>query len=268
MKVLVTGGAGFIGSAVCRELERRDITAIPVDRANGTNILTDPLPDGDGVIHLAGVLGTAELFDTPDTAVEVNVKGTLRVLEWAAVEKSPYVGITMPVNSGWVNVYTATKAASQILASAWHRHHGVPVSHVRAYNAFGPGQHTGSPFKIIPTFAHEAYHGRPIPIWGSGEQTADLVYVEDIARMLVDALAYGDDQVFDAGTGQAQTVNNIATRVLEITGSRAGVVHLPMRLGEDPDTKIIAEGEGWATLGWQPEFFDGDLVETVESYRP
>jgi hypothetical protein len=96
-------------------------------------------------------------------------------------------------------VYTATKVAATRLASAYHHTHGLPVSHVRAFNAFGPGQAhgPGHPQKIIPTFAVEAWAGRPIPIWGDGNQTVDLIHTSDLARMLVDAIDHGDDVTFD-----------------------------------------------------------------------
>jgi len=84
------------------------------------------------------------------------------------------------------------------MATAWHHAYDVGVSHVRAYNAYGPGQAygPGHPQKILPTFARAAWEGRPIPIWGDGEQTVDLVHSDDVARMLVDALRFNDDAMF------------------------------------------------------------------------
>jgi nucleoside-diphosphate-sugar epimerase len=84
--------------------------------------------------------------------------------------------------------------------------------------------------------------------------------------MLVDAVDFGDDEIFDGGTAQAFTVNEIAEMVLDITGSKAGIEYLPMRRGETP-THIRATGSGWADLGWQPEFVYSQLVDTVVSYR-
>jgi len=216
------------------------------------------------VIHLAGVLGTAELFDDPGYAIDVNVKGALRILQAAQEFGLAYVGITMP--PVWENVYQATKTAAKSLASAWHRHYGIPVSHVRAYNVFGPGQKVGVPQKIVPTFAARAWSQLPIPIWGDGTQRVDLVYVEDVAKMLVDAIAFGHDEVFDAGTGEAKTVNEVAVEVNRIAGSQAGVEYLPMRKGEHGDG-VLASGEGWDLLGWHPSFREEDFTFTVETYE-
>jgi len=144
---------------------------------------------------------------------------------------------------------------------------------VRAFNAFGPGQAhgPGHPQKIIPTFAHNAWRGIPIPVWGDGEQTVDLIHTTDLSRLLVGALAYGDDDVFDGGTGQAFTVNEVIEMVETIVVANGGpysvkVDHLPMRRGEVP-TNIVATGEGWEKL-YKPHFRFDDLRDTVLSYRP
>jgi len=270
MKVAVTGGRGFIGAAVGRELEARGHVFTPIDRIDGHDVREPstwgPLL-GDAVIHLAGVLGTAELFDNPYLAVDVNVVGALTVLEEAVSRGGlRYVGITMP--DVFPSVYTATKVCADRLATAYHRAFGVPVSRVRAFNAYGPGQAhgPGHPQKIIPTFATLAWRGEPIPIWGDGEQTVDLVHTDDLARMLVDALDHGDDAVFDGGTGHAWTVNQVAEAVLEITGSEAGIEYLPMRAGEIA-TAIVAKGDGWDRLSWRPIHDHEKFIAAVESYR-
>jgi UDP-glucose 4-epimerase len=272
VKVVVTGGNGFIGRATCAALAEAGHVPLMFDRSVGQDVLdgrqvAELVGEARAVIHLAGVLGTAELFDNPMEALAVNAGGTMNVLSACAQSGARFVGISMP-ESGWANVYAATKACSRMLASAWHRHYGVPTAHVTAYNAFGPGQHVGSPQKISPTFADRAWRGLPIPVWGSGEQTVDLVHTDDIARMLVAALAFGDDDTFDAGTGRAVTVNQVAEFVLAVTGSDAGIEYLPMRLGEDADTNIVAKGAGWERLGWRPEFSWERLVQVVAAYRP
>jgi UDP-glucose 4-epimerase len=265
--VAVTGGGGFIGRAVCRELHARGHRSQTFDLPYGdVRSLRSLGPGVDAVIHLAGVLGTHELFDAVHNAIDINVTGTANVLEAARRAGARYVGISMP--AVFPSVYTATKLAAAGLERAYHHTYGLPVSRVRAFNAFGAGQKHGAthPQKILPTFAVEAWAGRPIPIWGDGEQTVDLVHVDDLARLLVDALGHGDDVTFDGGTGQAHTVNEVADMVLEITGSTAGVEHLPMRRGEIP-TRIAATGDGWERLDWKPTFDLARFEETVAAYR-
>lgn len=266
MRVAVTGGRGFLGRYVTGELVGRDHEPVVLDHADdGWDVRTDPIPPVDAVIHLAGVLGTAELFDHPLTAVSVNVNGTLAVLQQCEALGAAYVGITMP--SVWANPYQATKRCAFDLASAWHQHRGLAVSHVRAFNVYGPGQKLGPVQKMVPTFAHNAWRDVPLPIWGDGTQQVDLVYAGDVARMLVDALDYGEGEVFDAGTGEGMSVLGVADIVLMIAGGTVmSVEFLPMRAGETP-TKVTADGAGWDLLGWHPAFDAAALRHTVESYR-
>ena len=271
MKVAVTGGAGFLGAATIKELESRGHEAWSFDRQNGHNILgpLDMLKGAQVVIHLAGLLGTTELFDNPQQAVTANVGGALRILEWCVDNEASYVGITMP-DSSWANVYQATKLCAMRLATAWHRNFHIGVSHVRAFNAYGPGQKHGAghPQKIIPHFATSAWSGEALTIWGSGKQTVDLVHADDVAKTLADAIVFMNDEILDAGTGTAVTVNEVAKFINRVTGNQAGVIHLPMREGEEPETNIVAKGEGWGAMGWKPEFSWDRLQETVDWYKP
>lgn len=269
-RVAVTGGAGFIGKHVCWELYKRDIETVVIDSSTGGDVLDPDLADllagCQGVIHLAGILGTAELFDEPTRAAHVNVVGTANVLSACHKVGAGYVGITMP--QVWDSLYQATKAGASAIARSYRIHMGVPVSHVRAFNAYGKGQKVGSPQKIIPTFADHAYRREPIPVWGSGKQLVDLVHARDVARMLVSALSFGDLEVFDAGTGVGVSVEEVALFVNQVAGSDAGIAYLPMRAGEHPDTKVVAKAEGWELLDWRPGFSWSHVAEVVETYKP
>ena len=238
MNVLVTGGDGFIGRAVCAALKAEGIESVPVDRASGIDILTDKLPDADGVIHLAGVLGTAELFETIDTAVDVNIKGTVRVLEWCARRGAKYVGITMP--QVWSNPYQATKACGMSLAEAYGTRFDFPVTHVCAFNVYGPGQKVHGVQKILPTFASRSWNREPMPVWGSGNQKVDLIHVEDVAATLVDAFSSHRTGMYDeAGSGTPLTVLYVARMVGEITRCST-VEFLPLRAGETNELGVVA----------------------------
>jgi UDP-glucose 4-epimerase len=282
MKIAITGGAGFIGAYVLRYAEAagHDVVVFDSDyRGNKLDVrhMDEVIAGLDGaahVIHLAGVLGTHELFDNPRLAVEVNISGTLNVLEWCRHNSAGYTGILMP--DAFPSIYTATKIAAARLATVYHHEYGIPVSHVRAFNAHGAGQKhgPGHPQKILPTFATKAWAGEPLPVWGDGTQTVDLVTADDLGRMLVDATKFGNDDVFDGGTGHALTVNEVAKFVVNYAHNHFDqqddlslLQHLPMRRGEVP-THIVATGEGWERLGWHPSFSWHDVAATVDSYRP
>ncbi|WP_329601275.1 NAD(P)-dependent oxidoreductase [Salinispora arenicola] len=269
-RVVVTGGRGFIGQAAARALINRGyqpaIYDLPDADVRDGKAIRAAMEGSHAVIHLAGVLGTHELFDAIDLAIDINVKGATRVLEAVKDCGARYVGLTLP--AVFPSVYAATKGAAVAMERAFHHTYGVPVSRVLAFNAYGPAQKhgPGNPQKILPTFAVEAWANRPIPIWGDGSQTVDLVHVDDLGDLLVDAIGHGDNFTLDGGTGKAVSVNDLANFVIEVTGSTAGVRHMPMRRGEVP-TEIVATGQGWDRIDWRPQLDWDRVAESVESYR-
>ncbi len=267
MRVVVTGGAGFIGNRVVARLVEQGYEPVVFDRSTGRDILIDAFPAADTMIHLAGVLGTSELFDDPETAVDINIRGTVRVLEACRRNGASYVGITM--HHEFPSIYTACKIACERLADAYHHAYGIGVSHVRAYNAYGPGQKHGAghPRKLIPTFAAAAWENKPLEVWGDGTQTVDLIHVDQLAWMLVDAVRITDGRVLEGGTATPIMVTDIAEFIVEATGSDSPIVYQPMRRGETPSL-ICADATGWRDLDWTPTFSWDDLRETVLSYEP
>lgn len=273
--VLVTGSRGFIGRAVVARLLAIGADVVPYDLPESD--IRDPeaaleaVRRVDAVIHLAGVLGTHELFDCPGVAVDVNIHGSLNMMWACAQYDKQYTGITMP--QVFPSIYTATKVATTSLADALHHSMNLRCSHVRAFNAFGPGQAhgPGHPQKIIPTFAVKAWSGEPLPVWGDGMQTVDLIYTDDLASILVYAARFGGNQVFDGGTGAGKTVLQAAFDVCQIVGIDPVIEFLPMRRGEIP-TQIVAQREGWGVI---PESilprsrnYLAQLQDTVMSYKP
>jgi UDP-glucose 4-epimerase len=268
MKIAITGGRGFIGSAVAdwAEIAGHDVSFF--DRRDGNDILgpLDALDGAEAVIHLAGVLGTLELFDTVEEAVRINVEGSARIMNWCLEHDAQYTGILVPFV--FPSIYCVTKRAAADLATVLHSQRGLKVSHVTAFNAHGPGQAygPGHPQKFGPTFSIHGWNNRPLPVWGDGSALVDAIPVVQVARMLVDAVDHSDNVVFDGGTGTTVTIGEIAEFVLKVTGSTAGIEYLPMRIGETP-TNVAAIGRGWDRLDWRPEFSFDALRETIEWYR-
>jgi UDP-glucose 4-epimerase len=280
VRIAVTGAAGFIGSAVGRVAAERGHEIVPIDRAHGLDILSDDAPRHvkgcDALLHLAGVLGTSELFDEIDTAIDVNIKGTRRMLHAAHEADAAFVGITMP--DCWPSsIYQATKLAGKRIAHAYHDAVGLRVTQCRTFNVYGPGQAVGPghPQKIIPTFASRSWARQPMPIWGTGANTVDLVHVDDVAASLVRACegtARGEDEFgncdeWDIGTGHQMTVLDVAHAVSDVTG--CGLVEfLPMRLGETHDTFLAATQFGPLLRGKRVADDVERFRSAVEHYRP
>jgi UDP-glucose 4-epimerase len=221
----------------------------------------------DAVIHLAGILGTDELFDNIYNAIDINIIGAVNVMNGCVEHGAKYIGVTML--SVFPSIYTATKVSVQRFATAYNHSKGLPVTHVQAFNAYGPRQAHGEghPRKIIPAFSVEGWRNEPLKIWGDGNQIVDLIYVNDVANVFLEALdAPGNDELIDAGTGVGMTVNDVASFIINVTGSTAGVEYLPMRRGEIP-TEVVSQREGWEYLSNPPKFDEPSLIKTITAYR-
>jgi UDP-glucose 4-epimerase len=268
--VLVTGGNGFIGRYVVEELLARgyevhvldtrsrvtegDATLVFGDIRDATTV-NEAVAHADGVVHLAGVLGTQETIQNPRPAAETNILGALNLLEAVAHYRTPMVNIA--VGNWWMNnTYSITKSTVERFVTMMNKNRGTAVTTVRALNAYGPRQGAAHPFgpskirKIMPSFICRALSGQPIEIYGDGTQIMDMVYVSDVAKTLVSALEWTAtngpyEGVLEAGSGVPTTVNDIAAAVVseveKVTGVKVGVTHLPMRPGEDANSIVLGD---------------------------
>jgi len=281
--VLVTGGSGFIGGYVVDELRRIGASPVILDRQRGGRSYRAPTILGDvrdrvavetavhgmaGVIHLAGLLGTQETVRHATASVETNITGTLHVLDAALEYDIPTVVIS--VGNWWMNnSYSISKHCAERFALMYRHELGAKVSVVRALNAYGPGQKTEPVRKIIPSFATRALVGLPVQVYGDGEQVMDMVYVGDVAAILVRALVEMPDVLIEAGTGRPTTVNEIADAVIGSAG-QGSVEHLPMRPGEEPGATVLADTSTLAAVGWSEDrltTLEDAIGPAVDYYR-
>lgn len=271
-RVAVTGSSGFIGSAVVRELTRRGTRVIPFDHpkdVRDVDELRACLRTADGVIHLAGALGTSEIFGNEAGAVATNIGGAVNVYDVASDLDIPVVQIGTG-HKGQPNPYAITKACAEDLGLARARYADAKINVVRAYHVYGPGQKAIPPWgkstvrKMVPTFICQALADIPLEIYGTGEQLIDLVYVDDVAEVLVDALEGPYGQLIEAGTGKPTSVTDAAWDVLRAAhGSAFGrtVKLCPMRPGEPEDATVVA-GSPRCSNPWPYK-----LAETIDHYR-
>ena len=294
MKVLVTGGAGFIGQYVCEELENRGHNpvifdhydrggyAFPVilgDVRDGAAV-TEAMAHVEGWIHLAAVLGTQETIQNPTPAAESNINGGLNMLEAAAQYETP--GVYIGVGNHWMqNTYSISKTCVERFVHMFNAERGTRVNIVRAMNAYGPRQRAAPPYgssrvrKITPAFACRALAGEPVEVYGDGGQVSEMVYVGDVAKALVIALEKAEqgivfDRAVEVGRDEGITVQEFAQLVIDSAGSDSKIVNIPMRPGETPGATVKSDAETLALVDMSADellpLAEG-LARTVEYFR-
>ena len=281
MKILVTGGNGFIGSHLVALLRAKGHETLVFDRAwmeepvflgdvRDRTAVSEAVYKTDAVIHLAAILGTQETVDNPSPAAETNILGALNV--FAACREHNRPGVYITVGNRWMNnPYAITKDCSRRFAMMYNREHGTRIAIVRALNVYGPGQSSWPIRKIIPTFIMAALQDRPLEVYGDGEQRMDMIYIDDAVEILARALLVDHgkyDSVFEAGTGIVPTVNEIACAVIAACDSSSPIVYLPMRPGEPPNSTVAGDPSTLAPLRFNSFVpFNIGLARTVEWYR-
>jgi UDP-glucose 4-epimerase len=302
MRVLITGGAGFIGSHLAVALQKRAAVRI-VDnlrtgdrrRLEGRNVdfvqasvldtaaLRSAMSGADVVFHLAAMVGVQESMDNPRGCIETNVIGTFNVLEAAAdagVPKlvfassaaiyggEPPVPTPETTSPSPKSPYAMSKLDGEYLCEMFLREERLKTVTLRFFNVFGPGQDPASPYAAaVPTFIRRAICGEEVTIFGDGEQTRDFVYVEDIVSSLLFVAENSDlTGTYNCGYGHQTTINAIANRILALTQSESRLIHLPARLGDVRHS--CASTERLHACGWRPvSGLEEGLRETVEAVR-
>jgi UDP-glucose 4-epimerase len=298
-KVLVTGGAGFIGSNVAQLVHqatgarvivfdnlssgfRTNLDALTVEFIEGdvcdAAAVRTAMEGCDTVFHLAASVGNKRSIDHPIRDAEVNVLGTLRVLEaarHAGVKKVVYsssAGIfgelkTLPIREDHPiepdSPYGATKLGGEKLCLAYAKLYPLACVCLRYFNVYGVNQRYDAYGNVIPIFAHRVLNGEPITIFGDGEQTRDFVSVRDVAQAnLRAALAEGLSGAFNIASGTRITINRLAELVADASGETPVVQHAPPRAG-DVRHSLADISAARAAFGYAPEV---DLENGLREY--
>ena len=289
-KALVTGGAGFIGSNVARLLSEEGFDVVALDnlatgyRENLEGIARVRLVEGDVrdaravgrategaevVFHLAASVGNTRSIENPVEDSEVNVIGTLRVLEAAR-----RAGVRKVVCSSSAAIfgelkelpigeehpcepdtpYGVSKLAEEKQCLAYAKlYDDLEAVCLRYFNVYGTNQRYDAYGNVIPIFAHRMLRGEPLTVYGDGEQTRDFVNVRDVARAnLSAARALGVSGAFNVASGESVTVNRLVELMRAASGIEAEVTHAPPRKGDvrHSRARITAAREAF---GYGPE---------------
>ena len=287
-KVLVTGGAGFIGSNLARLLldEGREVTiydnlssgyrqnveAMPGARfvegdVRDAERLTEAMRGADTVFHLAASVGNTRSIEHPVDDSEINVIGTLRVLEAArslGVRKvvfSSSAGIFgelkfLPIREDHPvepdSPYGASKLAAEKMCLAYSKLYELEAVALRYFNVYGVNQRYDAYGNCIPIFAHRMLRGETVTIFGDGEQTRDFVNVRDVARAnLLASEARGVSGAFNVASATSITINRLVELMSEASGLRPEVVYGPPRKGDVRHSRADITAAR-ASLGFEP----------------
>ena len=303
--VLVTGGAGFIGSNLCQELANRHNRVIilddlsigkkknvdqligdKVDFAKGsvTNLpLLQNLFQGvDYVFHLAAIPSVPRSVENPLASHHVNITGTLNVLIAARdnkVEKVVYASSssvygdtpTLPKKEDMIpnpqSPYAVSKLAGEYYCQVFQQVYNLNTVCLRYFNVYGPRQDPDSQYAaVIPRFISRTLQGKSPIIFGDGEQTRDFTFVKDAVAANTLAMENDVTGVFNVGTGSRITINELAKLVINIVGENIEPIHQKPRPGDISHS--LADISKAIQIGYNPKQSVGEaLKETVKWFE-
>jgi UDP-glucose 4-epimerase len=304
VRVLVTGGAGFIGANLCRALVDQgddvrvlddlstgrlgNLDGLAVDLVEGSVVDADLVAraagDVDRIVHLAARASVPRSIAEPVAAHEVNVTGTIAVLEAARARDVPVVLASSSSVYGDTEVspkheglpvaprspYAASKLAAEGYALAWQVAYGLPVLALRFFNVYGPLQAADHPYAaVIPRFVDAALAGRPLEVHGDGRQSRDFTYVGTVVEVLRRAVAEGvrADGPVNLAFGTRTDLLDLVARLEAVLGHPVEVEHTEVRAGDVRHS--TADGARLAALfpGLEPVDLDDGLRATVDWFR-
>ena len=268
MRVLITGGSGFIGSHLAEHFQgqaevrvldnlrtgfRSNLEGLDVEFIAGSvcdrDLVREAVQDVDHVFHLAALVSVPESMEKPSECVDINVNGLLNVLEESAaagVRKLCFASSaaiygdnpTVPKLETMLpepkSPYAITKLDGEYYCGMFQAEGRLETACLRFFNVFGPRQDPNGPYAAaVPIFFQKALSGEPITIFGDGGATRDFIFVKDIVAALI-FLAENESVtgVFNAGYGRQTSVKELAESILELTGSSSEIVYAPERAGD------------------------------------
>lgn len=289
MRILITGGAGFIGYHLAQSCKRRGDEVVSLD--NGFHPCLAPSDTkyadiryydeiekyvewADTVFHLAAQIHVDRSIHYPQETLDINVKGTLNILEACRKfgKKMVFASTSEVYGSSQVEFmneshpldgqspYAASKIAGDRLCKAYYDTYGTDVTILRNFNTFGEWQKDDSYGSVIAKFTRAALTGEPLYIYGDGTQERDYMHVKDAVGgyHLCESLNK-PGEIVNIGTGKTITINELAERIVSLTQSKSPIIHIAPRAGEVQ--RLCAGIEKARSLGFEPKTdFDKDLA--------
>jgi UDP-glucose 4-epimerase len=303
-RVLITGGAGFIGSTIADRFlgagwevailddlssgKRHNVPAgarfYPVDVRSEAAVEAIKKERPEVICHQAAQIDVRRSMAEPRFDADVNVGGLLNVLQ-AAVAAGSVEHLVFASSGGAtygdtdviptpeshpqrpVSCYGAAKAASEIYLGVYRANFGFKVTALRYANVYGPRQDPHGEAGVVAIFCGRLLEGKPCTVYGDGGQTRDYVFVGDVARANLLAAEKRFDGPLNVGTGVETDVNAIYGHLARAAGVARAAEHAPARLGEQRRSCVDPRAAA-AAIGWRPEVSIADgLARTLEFFR-
>lgn len=308
--VLITGGAGAIGSNLTRAIAeggaktvivldnlyssfKWNIPSLPNvmfvkgDVTNDVDLKRVFSEEPEVIFHLAAFFANQNSVDYPEKDLLVNGTGILKVLEYSKlckVKRFVYASsgcsiygskAPLPLKEEFMSLnlstpYQITKMLGELYCNYFYNHYGLPVVKTRFFNSYGPGEVPGEYRNVIPNFIYWAMKEQVLPITGTGDETRDFTYVEDLVDGLLRA-GYFDaaiGQEFNLASGKETKIIDLANAINKLTGNSSGTRFLSRRKWDTKNRLLASVGKAKELVGYEPRTnFEDGLKNTIEWFK-
>ncbi len=305
-KILITGGAGFLGSHLCERYLAEGWEVLCMDNlitgsiANVEHLFRDPafhfeerdvteyihVPGNlDALLHFASPASPIDYLELPIQTLKVGSLGTHKALGLAHAKRARFLLASTSEVYGdplvhpqpetyWGNVnpvgprgvYDEAKRFAEALTMAYHRYHGVETRIVRIFNTYGPRMRLDDG-RALPAFMSQALRGEPLTVFGDGSQTRSFCYVDDLVEGIFRLLASDEVEPVNIGNPSEMTILEFARAVIEVTGSNSEIVFRELPV-DDPKVRQPDITRARERLGWEPRVsLREGLARTLEHFR-
>jgi len=305
VRVVITGAAGFIGSHLSEALLNRGASVVGIDnlltgdlaniahlrerdfqfiRHDVTNYIDVDGPV-DYVLHWASPASPIDYLELPIPTLKVGALGTHKALGLAKAKKATFlIASTSEVygdplehpqkESYWGNVnpigprgvYDEAKRFAEAMTVAYRRYHGVDTKIVRIFNTYGPRMRVNDG-RAVPAFMSQALRNEDVTVFGDGSQTRSFCYVSDLVDGILRLMEAPVNDPVNIGNPQELTIEQIARRIIEMTGSRSRIIYKPLP-EDDPKVRQPDITRARTLLGWEPKVsLEEGLSKTIDYFR-
>jgi dTDP-glucose 4,6-dehydratase len=305
LRILITGGAGFVGSHLCDRFLAEGHTVIAMDNlitGNTRNIahlagnknftfvhhdvtnyiyINGPI---DAVLHFASPASPIDYLKFPIQTLKVGSLGTHNALGLAMAKDAKFLlastsevygdPLEHPQREEYVGhvdpigprgVYDEAKRFAEAITMAYHTYHGLETRIVRIFNTYGPRMRLEDG-RVVPNFVAQALRGEPLTVYGDGSQTRSFQYVSDLVEGLYRLLKSDYHNPVNIGTQDEKSILEFAQMMNEITGNKAGIVYKDLRIQGDPQTRRPDTTRAKKILDWEPKIGLREGLERTVAY--